>query len=309
MASLALVSCSDDGDGDSCSDGLCTVSGTVFNIEDQGGGVAPGVKVYLQSNPTVATTADANGNFTLEVPEGSANVLVTDDADGSSENLWFPTINYEVPVKAAFDSNTTVEIHACPEADASEDAIVNATIRSLDAYLATGGSVFEPASMADAKGALVVVANILDNQDKCAFNGFDFGTEGYDAGTDVSAFGVTAGTGTSLGICSFGACVDPETGYVTAELGAPEDFIDVTLTGEGEMGPSGIAYILADDNFSASTAAVAIGSTNRSYFDRTFDVPFEEGAITVLLLNEVNGAQATIAELNAGFAAGGCATE
>ncbi|GIV40311.1 MAG: hypothetical protein KatS3mg033_2111 [Thermonema sp.] len=49
-----------------------TISGTV---KDDQGQPLPGASVYVKDNPSIGTVTDANGSFTLTVPEGATLVV------------------------------------------------------------------------------------------------------------------------------------------------------------------------------------------------------------------------------------------
>ena len=149
-----------------CSDKKVTVSGVVLSVDTLTPAV--GVDVYVYGDETIksAATTGADGVFTMEITEGTQNLLVTDDLDNAGTldvadgDLWFPTLNVDTILPVFTETVTELQIHACPTN--SSTAGWGADLGSLavwDNYLENGDTAddFEPTTSGDATGILSMV--------------------------------------------------------------------------------------------------------------------------------------------------------
>jgi len=294
LAFVATAAISVGGCGDDETE-MVTVSGVVFNIDTLA--PAEGVVVWLidhkEINSGEATGAD--GAFTIEVPKGSPNALMTDDfADFEtfppariSVNTraafpepfddyplaWFPLINTDLSHTPTIEENMEgLPIHACPNPVTSS----NGAIMALDYYMAeadTNEGYFAPVTtvMEAGAGVVALATFFLENG--------NFGDQsGLGVSIEESEWPEVYG--------SFDGIMDPVTFTIAADRG-PNAMLPSPATTETDG--SGFFYSIADPaEFDGDTVTVTY--THDTYdFGASFEVPVRPYAYTLLLPVAIDG--------------------
>lgn len=121
--------------------GAFTVAGTV---KDEQGIALPGVNVIIKQS-TIGTTTDANGNYTLNVPEGT-------------ETLIFTFIGYEAQ-EISIQNRSTIDVVMVPDIKSLQEVVVigYGTVEKKDLTGAVGSldaNVISATTITDAAGAI-----------------------------------------------------------------------------------------------------------------------------------------------------------
>jgi len=296
---LAAVSSCSSGDNIVGGGDPVEISGVIISIDTFL--PAQGVVVYLLDNEDkyASEPTGADGVFSITLPADSQFLLVTDDADASTDN-WFPLINFEYARPIVGGAMSDVQIHACPQKGASTAPSAGGSIAVFDNFLANSddqdyGNLFGPTTSAGAAGILSLLfiqappssfmTIFTDGMSVTMDETTSFGPIGYVDGTKV--FNQMFAADTSLG---------------------PDILLPTTTTATG---PFGWVASFGKADFSDKNINVTIAdsdSTRALNFGGPYAIPVRPGTLTLALFGLVNGtattAQAALCAI--GFSQVGC---
>jgi hypothetical protein len=255
--------------------GTVQIVGQVRNVDN--GRPAPGVRVTLwgHEGPTSAET-DSEGNYRITVPVGATLLLHTDDFD-STNDVWFPLINAELPSLTATEPLTDWTIHACPRSTCPEVGSVGVWDDYLENDDDANGDLFEPTRSADSGGILSVLLFEVwhrEAEGDTVFNGMA------DIEVSVSDPDLPAG---------YMRSVFTKQGTPHCELADPVALFPSTRT--VTPGETGWALSFAPSGFDREHVAVSFRDTlsSREHDITPYIVPMAPGTITLTLGGSLNG--------------------